>query len=208
MGQKDDSVLNFWTKSEADTYKHKLNGVATTVEFLKFGFTGLALGLTPVKIDFTGLKVDEKGLVVAGVQKWIWPHARDAKAKLEAADKKLAAGVKKADKAYLAAKRAQRSANVLAAASRSATEANSSSRLDYERGIAAEKAQKSLKEAQKVHKSVRRLYREVHRMERKAAQEAKSVAAARKSSSTSFTAFRKNMRDLEKDVENAASSIA
>ncbi|MFH9419991.1 hypothetical protein [Streptomyces sp. NPDC017529] len=208
MGQKDDSVLYLWTKSEADVFKHKLNGVATTVEFLKFGFTGLALGLTPVKIDFTGLKVDEKGIVIAGVQKWTWPHARDAKAKLEAADKKLAAGVKEADKAYRTAKRAQERASRLAAAPRRGGAASPSFGQDYERVTAAEKAQKSLKEAQKVQKDVRRMYQEVHRLERKASQEAKSVADARKASSSSFVQIRKDMRALAKEAENAASSLA
>ncbi|MGW3656300.1 hypothetical protein ACWD6R_11570 [Streptomyces sp. NPDC005151] len=84
-----DSVWHFRTKDEADGVKHKLNGMSTSVDVLKVAAGFAAFGFTPFKIDASFFKMDEKGIVIAGVQKWTWPHARDEKAKLEAADKKL-----------------------------------------------------------------------------------------------------------------------
>ncbi|MFJ9855766.1 hypothetical protein [Streptomyces sp. NPDC101150] len=78
IGQKSDDDFYLWKKDEVDAQKHKLNGLATTVEGAGIRFHGLALGLTPVRIDFTGLKIDEKGMVLAGVQKWTCPHKRSA----------------------------------------------------------------------------------------------------------------------------------
>ncbi|MFD7339280.1 hypothetical protein ACFV98_25185 [Streptomyces violascens] len=73
-----DPARMFFTRSEADQVKAKLNGLSVGVDYMKVAVGGLALGFTPVKIDAALLKIDEKGIVWTGRQLWTWPHARDA----------------------------------------------------------------------------------------------------------------------------------
>lgn len=79
----------YFSKEDGDQVKAKVNGLSIGVDHLKLAMGLMAVGGTAVKFDFTGLKVDEKGIVLFGKQKVTWPHARDDKAKADAADKFL-----------------------------------------------------------------------------------------------------------------------
>ncbi|MFV8130678.1 hypothetical protein [Streptomyces syringium] len=75
-------------KRKVNDLSISVNGISASLDVVKLGLGAVALGLTPVKIDATGFKVDEKGGVFFGRQLWVWPHAKDDKAKLEAAQNK------------------------------------------------------------------------------------------------------------------------
>ncbi|MFQ6198440.1 hypothetical protein [Streptomyces sp. NPDC000405] len=77
----------YFSKEDGDQVKAKVNGLSIGVDHLKLAMGVMAVGATAVKFDFTGLKVDEKGIVLFGKQKVTWPHARDDKAKADAAEK-------------------------------------------------------------------------------------------------------------------------
>ncbi|MFJ2406195.1 hypothetical protein ACIOUE_33360 [Streptomyces xanthochromogenes] len=81
--------LYFFSKADGDQIKAKVNGLSIGLDHLKVALGVTAVGLTAIKLDFTALKIDEKGIVLFGRQKVTWPHARDDKAKGEAAEKLL-----------------------------------------------------------------------------------------------------------------------
>ncbi|MEU8965453.1 hypothetical protein AB0C89_27595 [Streptomyces sp. NPDC048491] len=89
--------LYFFSKADGDQIKAKVNGLSIGLDHLKVALGVTAFGLTAIKLDFTALKVDEKGIVLFGRQKVTWPHARDDKAKGEAAEKSLGKQLDKVD---------------------------------------------------------------------------------------------------------------
>ncbi|MFE9410219.1 hypothetical protein ACFYN0_15695 [Streptomyces sp. NPDC006704] len=90
--------LHFFSKSDGDQVKAKANGLSIGLDHVKVALGVTAVGLTALKLDFTALKIDEKGIVFLGKQKVTWPHARDDKAKGEAAEKRINKNIKRFDK--------------------------------------------------------------------------------------------------------------
>lgn len=88
----------YFSKDDGDQVKAKINGLSLGIDHLKLAFGALAVGATLFKADFTAAKVDEKGVVVFGKQRITWPHARDDKAKGEAAEKRINKNIKRFDK--------------------------------------------------------------------------------------------------------------
>jgi hypothetical protein len=153
-----DSVWYFWTKDEADKFKHKLNGLSTSVDALKVAAGFAAVGFTPLKIDASAFKMDEKGIVIGGVQKWTWPYARDEKAKLEAQDKKLLRLSERAEAAGRRAKNAADTAQRLL--SRTRGNANWATEAERRRAVDVEKdATQALKKATDAYTKVEQLVR-------------------------------------------------
>ncbi|MFD3412830.1 hypothetical protein [Streptomyces cyaneofuscatus] len=207
MAKPDDSVHYFWTKSEADTFKHKYNGLSTTVEYMKVALAGLSIGATVAKFDFTYLKVDEKGIVVGGVQKYTWPHARDDKGKAEAAEKKLVRLTERAERADDGAKDALEQMKRL----RARMDSQAGSRVPIKGTWALETqlkqvqqqqlaAEKASKKAQAAYVETRRLALKAGREERDAEKAAADAASSYRSMRSGALSTRQNLRELEKQL--------
>ncbi|NWF26948.1 hypothetical protein HW130_11815 [Streptomyces sp. PKU-EA00015] len=195
---QDESVLYFWTKGEADAFKHKLNGLSTTVDLLKVGVAGVALGFTPVKIDPTLFKVDEKGITWAGVQKWTWPHARDEKGRLEAAEKRLDKIQKRADASYSRSEKALRNAQEMA---RRAGAGSWAGQQEARRASSARQDSiQALKDVRGAHQKIVRLQNEA-RMKAEAIEENREAAAkAARDLQTRINSLRSDFNALSRSV--------
>lgn len=69
----------YFTKDEAKTLVMKVTALNHSLDYIKVGLAGLAVGLTVVKTDFTLFKVDEKGISWAGNTLKTWPWADPGK---------------------------------------------------------------------------------------------------------------------------------
>ncbi|MFI9580440.1 hypothetical protein ACIHCQ_00980 [Streptomyces sp. NPDC052236] len=67
----------FVEKTQHATLVKKVNDLNFTVDYIKIGLAGVALGITAVKIDFTLFKVDEKGISLFGKTFRTWPWAEE-----------------------------------------------------------------------------------------------------------------------------------
>ncbi len=211
MTKGDDSVHYFWTKSEADTFKHKYNGLSTTVEYMKVAIAGLSVGATVAKFDFSLLKVDEKGIVIGGVQKYTWPHARDAKGKAEAAEKKLTRLSDRADSANARAKQAlddvtRLSARVNAANSRTGNAAAANSSPAVQSQLA--RAQLAQKDSEKASKKAQEAYVKTVQLARKAEKEKTDAEQASRSAATSYRNIRNGFVDTRRQLRLLESELA
>lgn len=195
----DDSVWYFWTKDEADKFKHKLNGLSTSVDILKVAAGVAALGITPAKIDASIFKMDEKGIVIGGVQKFTWPHARDEKAKLEAADKKLLKLSQRAEKAHSTANNAVTMARRLQ--ERVGGTGNWATDAQNKR---AERAERKATEA---FKKTQETYRTIDRMTREAEEKTKLVEDQRKTVERSLNTMKSGIEDLRTKLHNLESAV-
>jgi hypothetical protein len=196
---KNESFAYFWTKDEVDGFKHKLNGLSTSVDLLKVAASAAAIGFTPFKIDASIFKMDEKGIVIGGVQRWTWPYARDEKAKLEAADKKLLKLSQRTEAAHLDAQRA----------------VNMAQRLQSQAGgagnwaIEAEtkRAKKAQTEAGDTFKKTVDVYRSVQKMARDAEAKKKTVEDQRKDVGQSLGTMSSNIDRLRTKLRELDSTV-
>ncbi|MCZ4117883.1 hypothetical protein [Streptomyces sp. H39-S7] len=207
MGLKNDLIHYLWTKDEVSAVKHKLNGISTTVDVLKFALAGISLGLTPVKIDFTGLKIDEKGVVLAGVQKFVWPYARDAKAKLEAASKKFDLSTKKAETAYKEAKKAKDKADRLVAARGSAGSPESPD-SEARRKSALAEARKQRNKAREDLREAGNAYTKMKEIDASIKAAAGDITKAEEEAKKSYEELQGKVRNLGAAAHRLASSLA
>ncbi|MGI5457048.1 hypothetical protein ACQEWB_28585 [Streptomyces sp. CA-249302] len=195
-----ESVGYLWTKDEADKFKHKLNGLSTSVDILKIAAGAAAIGFTPLKIDAAILKVDEKGIVFAGSQKWTWPHARDEKGKLEAADKKL---VKLDQRTKEAAEEAKRAISIAQRLRGSTGEAGNWA-VDAEK----KRAEKAHKRAGEAFEESVEIYRSIARMAHDAEEKKKNVEDERKRVVQSFGAMSSKIDDFGEKLRALSSTVA
>ncbi|WP_460068563.1 hypothetical protein [Streptomyces sp. YKOK-I1] len=72
-----DALQLYFRKDEAKTLVMKVTAINHTVDYLKVGLAGLAVGLTLVKADFTLFKVDEKGVSWLGNTLYTFPWAKE-----------------------------------------------------------------------------------------------------------------------------------
>ncbi|MEU6141401.1 hypothetical protein ABZ848_13655 [Streptomyces sp. NPDC047081] len=191
----DDSVGYFWTKDEADKIKHKLNGLSTSVDILKVAAGVAAFGITPIKIDAAFFKMDEKGIVVGGVQRFTWPHARDEKAKLDSAERKLVKTSQQAEKAYAEAARAtgmaKRLQDRLGASSWGAT-------TETKNAVNAKKeADKAFSEMKETNLAIARMAQEAEDKKKIIARQKEDAEASLKSMESRLSTLSTKMRELE-----------
>ncbi|UIX31511.1 hypothetical protein [Streptomyces sp. GQFP] len=195
-----ESVGYLWTKDEADKFKHKLNGLSTSVDILKIAAGVAAIGFTPLKIDAAILKVDEKGIVFGGVQKWTWRHARDEKAKLEAADKKLLKLDQQTEKAAEDAKRAITMAQRL--------QSNAGETGNWATDAEMKRAEKSQKKAGETFKETVDVYRSITKMAHDAEEKKKATEDQRKRVEQSLGAMSSKIDGLRVKLRELDSAIS
>ncbi|WP_434594988.1 hypothetical protein [Streptomyces sp. A5-4] len=208
MTKNGEPVLEFWTKEQADTYKHKLNGVSTTVEGLKVAVGLLSVGFTPFKIDISMLKGDEKGIVFRGRQLVTWPWAAEDQ---ERADKKLVKASAKADVADENAKQAIRNtrdiARQVATAGRGAPGATPGGMPPAVK-TSLDHANRARTRADKAYKSALAAYQKTETVATKADQEKTRAAKAVTDAKTSFERVQTGIEQARTKLRQLESELA
>ncbi|MFF8830645.1 hypothetical protein [Streptomyces sp. NPDC015131] len=207
MATNNDPVLHFWTKNEADTFKHKLNGLSTTVEGLKIAVGVVGLGFTPFKFDASVLKGDEKGIVFLGRQLVTFPWAKD---KDEREDRKLVRLAERAEKAGDKAVQARKDAEAIRSRVARGTSGRTGSGLGDNSAVtsAQRQADKATKNAEKLLAKARRHYVDTLKTAQKTRHEEKDAEKSKETAVKSLHSVRSNLRTTREHLRRLQEELA
>ncbi|CAL9302722.1 hypothetical protein [Streptomyces sp. NPDC095602] len=202
-----DTVLHYWTKSEADKVKHKLNGLSTTVEGLKIAVGVVGLGFTPFKFDASVLKGDEKGIVFLGRQLVTFPWAKD---EAERQDKKLARLADRAERASDRAARLKEEAERLTARVRANTPADAQGRVAENPLVqsARRQAEQATKDAEKMLQKARRHYVKTLQTAQKTRHEEKDAEKSKEVAVKSLHTVRTSLKETRQQLAGLERQLA
>ncbi|MCA6095140.1 hypothetical protein LE181_23595 [Streptomyces sp. SCA3-4] len=173
------------------TMSGSVTALSGSVEGLKVSLGLVAMGVTPIKFDAAALKVDEKGIVFAGKQKWTWPHARDAKQKQEAADKKASKTHGRVEKAK-----------------ETATASVERARLNPRDAEAARKARQDIAAFKTAYRNARSDIERAKRMRAEADEAEKATKKSREKIQRDMQDYSRAAQNLNRTVDRLSRSLA
>lgn len=207
MANNNDTVLHYWTKDQADKFKHKLNGLSTTVEGLKVAVGVVGLGFTPFKFDASVLKGDEKGIVFLGRQLVTFPWAKD---EAERDDRKLIRLTERAERAERNAEKARRDAETIhrQVSASSSGRPNGQISDNYAVKTSREIAENATKEAEKLLQKARRHYVDTLKTAQKARHEEKDAEKSKESAVKSLHSVRAGLKSTRESLRKLEEELA